>query len=102
LAQYLYSKEFVFRSLPYKAWREIIPKLIESKDEKCYLREELKEGLFENFKALAKSVYYLEEELLLSFLNFVVNRFENEFRFADPEDPPDPKYQTLILIDLFS
>ncbi|MGC9109279.1 MAG: DUF6178 family protein [Caldimicrobium sp.] len=102
LAQYLYSKEFVFRALPYKAWREIFPKLIESKDEKCYLREELKEGLFENFRALAKSVYYLEENLLSSFLNFVVNKFENEFRFAHPEDPPDPKYQTLILIDLSS
>lgn len=44
----------------------------------------------------------MEEELLKSFLNFVVERFEREFSYADIETPPDPKYQTLILIDLLT
>lgn len=100
LTQYVYSGEFIFKAIPYKAWKGVFSKLVEKQGEKTYLKEELKERLFENFKTLAKGVYYLDEDLLLGFLNFVVDRFEKEFKFAEPEDPPDPKYQTLILIEL--
>lgn len=100
LAQFLYSQEFIFKAIPLKVWKELFPKLVEKKEEKNYLKEELKELLFENFRGLARKIYYLEEDLLSGFLHFVIDRFENEFRFADLENPPDPKYQTLILIDL--
>lgn len=102
LANFLYTGEFQFKALPYSKWKEIFPKMVEKRGEKTYLKEELKERLYESFKALAKSVYYLEEEFLKSFLEFVITRFEREFMFAEPEDPPDPRYQTLILIDLRS
>lgn len=102
LTQYVYSGEFTFKAIPRKTWREVFPKLVEKRGEKNYLKEELKLKLLENFKVLARRIYYLDENLLSGFLNFVIDRFEKEFKFAEPEDPPDPKYQTLILIDLTS
>ncbi|MFN3505046.1 MAG: DUF6178 family protein [Caldimicrobium sp.] len=102
LVQYIYSGEFVFKALPKSAWREVFPLLVEKKDEKTFLKTSLKEELYKSFTKLAKRTYYLEEDLLKSFLEFVVDRFENEFIYADPKDPPEPKYQSLILIDLYS
>ncbi|MFN4196695.1 MAG: DUF6178 family protein, partial [Caldimicrobium sp.] len=102
LSQYLYSGNFVFKALPKSAWKKLFPLLVEKKGEKTYLKGDLKEELFKSFALLTKTTYYLDEELLRSFLEFVVNRFDNEFTFAEPEDPPEPKYQSLILIDLNS
>ena len=97
---WIYKKEFIFKALPKSAWKEVINKLLEEKDGVCYIKEELKEILFENFEKFAKSEWYLEQELLISFLNFVIKKFEDEFKYIDLKNPPDPKYKTLILIDL--
>jgi len=100
LSQFLYKGEFIFKALPKSAWKEVINKLIEGKGGICYLRKELKEELFKNFENFAKNKWYLEKELLQSFLNFTIKRFEDEFKYIDFKEPPDPKYQNLILIDL--
>ena len=100
LSQFLYKGEFIFKALPKSAWKEVINKLIEEKEGVCYLRKELKEELFKNFENFARSEWYLEKELLQSFLNFTIKRFEDEFKYIDFKEPTDPKYQTLILIDL--
>jgi hypothetical protein len=100
LSQFLYKGEFIFKALPKSAWKEVINKLIEGKGGICYLRKELKEELFKNFENFARSEWYLEKELLQSFLNFTIKRFEDEFKYIDFKEPPDPKYQNLILIDL--
>ncbi len=100
LVNYYYQGEFQFKALPKRAWKKVFSQITENIDGKTYLKDSIKEEIWRNFKGLAQKVYYLDEELLNSFLNFVINRFEEEFRYADPIDPPDPKYQTLILIDL--
>jgi hypothetical protein len=100
LSQFLYKGEFIFKALPKSAWKEVINKLMEEKEGVCYLRKELKEELFKNFENFARSEWYLEKELLQSFLNFTIKRFEDEFKYIDLSEPPDPKYQNLILIDL--
>jgi hypothetical protein len=100
LSQFLYKGEFIFKALPKSAWKEVINKLIEGKGGICYLRKELKEELFKNFENFAKNKWYLEKELLQSFLNFTIKRFEDEFKYIDFKEPPDPMYQNLILIDL--
>lgn len=100
LANYLHNGEFVFKAFPLSLWPFLFPKIAEVKDGKTYMPRSIQEELYHNFARLAKATYYLEEELLKSYLNFVIDLWEGEFRFADLEDPPDPKYQTLILIDL--
>jgi hypothetical protein len=100
LANWVYKKEFVFKALPESAWKEVMKGLLEKREDKCFMKEEIKEALFNNFESFSKAEWYYEPELLHSFLNFVINKFENEFRYAEPDDPPEPKYQTLILIDL--
>lgn len=100
LAQYLHNGTFHFKALPKSAWKKIFPAMLERREERNYLKETLKEDLYKSFYKLAESTYYLEEALLRGFLEFVISRFENEFMYSDPEDPPDPKYQTLILVDL--
>ncbi len=100
LANWIYKKEFVFKALPKSVWKEILQELLENKEDKCFMKEDIKKILFENFKKFVKAKWYYEPELMSSFLNFVINKFENEFKFIDLNDPPDPKYQTLILIDL--
>ncbi len=100
LAQYLHNGTFHFKALPQSAWKKIFPAMLERREERNYLKETLKEDLYKSFYKLAESTYYLEEALLRGFLEFVISRFENEFMYSDPEDPPDPKYQTLILVDL--
>ncbi len=100
LSQWIYKKEFVFKALPKSAWKKIMEKLIEEKEGMCFMKEEIKRALFENFEKFARSKWYLEKELLHSFLNFVIKKFENEFKYVDLKELPDPKYQTLILIDL--
>jgi len=100
LSQWVYKKEFVFKALPKSVWKNVMKELLEEKEGICYMKETLKKSLFENFEKLAKSEWYLEKELLHSFLNFVIKKFEDEFKYVDLKDIPDPKYQTLILIDL--
>ncbi len=100
LANYLYNQEFIFRALPKSKWQEVFAKIVEVKDGKTFMKKAIKEGLYESFVKLARTSYYLEEELLNNYLDFVVELWDREFGFADPADPPDPKYQTLILIDL--
>jgi len=100
LAQFVYQGEFVFKALPKSAWGRVFPEMVTKVGEKTFLKEELKSELLTNFKTLAKRVHYLDEDLLQGFLQFVIDRFEGEFQFAEPLDPPSPEYQTLILIDL--
>ncbi len=100
LANWIYRKEFVFKALPKNVWKEVLQELLENKEGKCFMKEDIKKILFENFEKFVKAEWYYEPELMSSFLNFVINKFENEFKFVDLNDPPDPKYQTLILIDL--
>ncbi|RKX61240.1 MAG: hypothetical protein DRP29_00910 [Thermodesulfobacteriota bacterium] len=100
LAYWIYNKEFAFKALPRSAWEKTFKELVESKGNKVLMKDSIKEELYKNFENLAKAEWYLEPELLRSFLNFVINKFENEFAYVDLEDLPDPKYQTLILIDL--
>jgi len=100
LANWIYKKEFVFKALPKNVWKEVLQELLENKEDKCFMKEDIKKILFENFEKFVKAEWYYEPELMSSFLNFVINKFENEFKLVELDDPPDPKYQTLILIDL--
>ncbi|MCS7199598.1 MAG: DUF6178 family protein [Caldimicrobium sp.] len=100
LANYVYKGEFVFKAVPQAKWKEVLIKLLDGDGERTFLRLSLKEELFQNFRRLAQTSYYVEEELLRSFLDFVVLKFDNEFKYIDIHDPPEPKYQTLILIEL--
>jgi hypothetical protein len=100
LAQWLLTKEFRFKAIPKKEWKKLFPMLMEKRGERCYFREELKEALKENFRALAQATYFVEPSFIESFVGNLAQRMEAEFAFADPSSPPDPKYQTLILIDL--
>lgn len=98
LAQYVHSCEFRFMAIPRSAWKEVLSKLLVTCEGKNYLREELRSQLFDSFKRLAQATYYVDEELLKSFLEFVIGKLENEFRYTDLDNPPEAKYQTLILI----
>ncbi len=100
LARWVYEKEFRFKALPKSSWNKVFKEMVEKKEGFCVMKEELKKALFENFKLFAQNYWYLEPELLTSFLNFVIQRWENEFKYSDPEEPPDCMYQTLVLIDL--
>lgn len=100
ISYYLLSGEFIFRAVPQSHWQELLQSLIDLRDGKAYLKDSIKEILMENFKKLARSHYYVDEDLLTGFMNFVFNRFEGEFRYVDLENPPDPLYQNLILIEL--
>ena len=44
--------------------------------------------------------WYLDETLLKSFLDFVLDKLEKEFKYIDFDNLPDPKFQTLFLVDL--
>jgi hypothetical protein len=100
LAHWLLTKEFRFKAIPKKEWKKLFPMLMEKRGERCYFREELKEALMENFRALAQATYFVEPSFIESFVGNLAQRMEAEFAFAEPSSPPDPKYQTLILIDL--
>lgn len=100
LAYWIYNKEFAFKALPRSAWEKTFKELVESKENKVLMKDSIKKELYKNFENLAKAEWYFEPELLQSFLNFVINKFENEFAYVDLKNLPDPKYQTLILIDL--
>ena len=100
LAQWLLTKDFKFKAIPKKEWTKLFPMLMEKSGERCYFREELKEALKENFTALAQATYFVEPSFIESFVGNLAQRMEAEFAFAEPSTPPDPKYQTLILIDL--
>ncbi len=102
LANWVYKKEFVFKALPKSAWRKVIKEILEQKEGICEMREKIRKFLFESFSKYAKAEWYLEPELLNSFLNFSIRRLEDEFKYVDLENPPHPQYQTLILIDLES
>ncbi len=100
LANWIYKKEFVFKALPKVVWKDVLMEILEVKKDKSFMKEDIKKAMFENFEKFARAEWYYEPELMSSFLNFVINKFESEFGFVDPKEPPDPKYQTLILIDL--
>lgn len=100
LAHYLHKKEFTFKAIPASNWSKILAEMFETREGKNYLKKTLKEILFESFRSLAKALYYVEEELLRSYLEQVISKLENEFRYADLSHPPDPQYQTLILVEL--
>ncbi|MCS7150439.1 MAG: DUF6178 family protein [Caldimicrobium sp.] len=100
ISSYLLNGEFIFRAVPRSRWQELLQSLIDIKDGNGYLKDSIKEILTENFKKLARSHYYVDEDLLTGFMNFVFNRFEGEFRYVDLENPPDPLYQNLILVEL--
>jgi hypothetical protein len=100
LAQWLLTKDFRFKAIPKKEWIRLFPMLMGKRGERSYFREELKEALKENFKALAQATYFVEPSFIESFVENLAQRMEAEFAFAEPSSPPDPKYQTLILIDL--
>jgi hypothetical protein len=100
LAQWVLTKYFEFKAIPKKEWKKLFPMLMEKRGERCYFREELKEALKGNFRALAQATYFVEPSFIESFVENLAQKMESEFAFADPSSPPDPKYQTLILIDL--
>lgn len=54
LAQYLYKGDFLFKALPKKAWKRIFSHMIEKREDKCFLKENLKDELYRSFKLLAK------------------------------------------------
>ncbi len=99
-AQWSLSKEFKFKAIPARKWKEVLKFFFEATKEGIKLKSQVKDKLLENFRALARTEWYLEEDLLLSFINFVLNKLEAEFKDIDLSEPPDPKYQTLILVDL--
>jgi len=100
LAQWILTKEFVFKAIPKSSWKELFPKLMEKRGERCYFKEELKQKLKENFTALAQATYFVEPSFIDNFVESLSQKMEAEFAFAEPSDPPDPEYQTLILINL--
>lgn len=100
MCQWLVTGEFKFRAVPKSAWKEILSKIFIKKGEINILREEIKETLFKSFENFSRREWYLETTLLHSFLNFTIHKLETEFKYVDLDDPQDPKYQTLILVDL--
>lgn len=100
LTNWVSEREFKFQALPKSKWKETFKNMVEKKGSFCLMKEELKKALFENFQRFAQDYWYLEPEFLNSFLNFVIQRWENEFKYSEPEAPPDCLYQTLVLIDL--
>ncbi len=100
LANWIYIKKFIFKALPKSSWKKVIKEILDQEEDICKIKESIKNFLFENFSKFAKTEWYLEPELMNSFLSFVINKLEDEFKYIDLNNPPDPKYQTLILIDL--
>ncbi len=100
LSQWVLNKEFVFRAVPKSQWKTLFPILVEKKEERCFFRESLKEELWQNLITLAKTQYFVEERFITEFVENVAQKINNEFKFANPENPPDGKIQTLILLDL--
>lgn len=100
--QWIIHGEFKFKAVPQSRWKEVLNKVFTKKGEINMVKEEIKDILFKSFESFSKKEWYLEKDLLSSFLNFTLNKLETEFKYADLEDPQDPKYQTLILIDLGS
>lgn len=100
LANWINEREFKFKALPKSSWDKVFKNMVERKENLCLMKEEIKTALFESFKKFAQSYWYLEPELLNSFLNFVIQKWEDEFKYSDPDNPPNSLYQTLVLIDL--
>ncbi len=102
LANWLTRKEFKFEALPVGLFPTYLKKFfIKAPDgERNLVREGVRRELLENFKALAKEFGPVEEDHLRSFLNFCLFRAEEEFAYADPENPPDPRYVQALLLDL--
>lgn len=100
MCQWLVTKEFKFKAVPKSAWKEILSKLFIKEGEINILRKEIKDTLFKSFENFSKKEWYFEPDLLYSFLNFTIHKLETEFKYVDLGNPQDPKYQTLILVDL--
>jgi len=100
LFNWICFKEFKFKAIPEEFWNQALKEFLEKKDGVCKVKERWKKELLENFERLAQAEWYIEKEFLESFLNFVLDKAENEFKFVDIDNPPEPKYQTLILVEM--
>ncbi len=100
LSNWVLYEEFKFSPIPKKDWPEVLRRLTERKDERLVFSKRLKEALVENFKLLAQSTFYYDPALVESFVSFVTSKFEEEYAFADPDSPPDPRYVRYVLIGL--
>ena len=102
LANWLTRKEFKFEALPVSAWKTFLERLLTRapEGERNVVRPEVRETLLENFRQLAQSLGPVEEDQLSSFLNFCLFRAEEEFAYAEPENPPDPRYVQCVLLAL--
>ncbi len=102
LANWLTRQEFRFEALPVELWPEFLRRIFTKLpgQERNVVRESVRRELLENFKALASQLGPPEEDHLQSFLNFCLFKAEEEFAFAEPENPPDPRYVQALLIEL--
>jgi len=100
IAYWSLFKEFKFKAIPKSKWKEVLDFFFEVEKEGVRLKKEIKEKLLDNFYKFAKMEWYLDETLLKSFLDFVLDKLEKEFKYIDFDNLPDPKFQTLFLVDL--
>ncbi len=102
LARWLTRKEFRFEALPVKDWPSFLRQFLTKgpDGEKNLVKEKVRQDLFENFRRLAAQKGPVEEDHLRSFLNFCLFRAEEEFAYAEPDSPPDPRYVQCVLLDL--
>ena len=102
LANWVCFREFKFRPIPADKWPEVLRAFLEFRPdpERNRFSSELFETLENNFRRLAQQTLYYAPELTESFLRFAVSRFEEEFAFAEPDAPPDPRYVRYVLLAL--
>jgi len=101
LANWLLTGEFHFRPLPKESWPEVLAKLFYKEEAKgLRLREKWRQALLDNFRALAQREFYYAPELTRAFLDWAIARLEEEYAFATPENPPDPRYVRYFLLAL--
>ncbi len=102
LANWLIRKEFRFEALPVKDWPSFLSKFFTKgvDREKNIVKETVRSELLENFKRLAAEEGPVEEDHLRSFLDFCLFRTEEELAYADPSEPPDPRYIQCLLLEL--
>ncbi|WP_297056645.1 DUF6178 family protein [Thermosulfurimonas sp.] len=102
LSNWMETGEFRFAPLPAEKWPEVFRRLLEFHPEpqRNRFRPELEEKLHQNFRWLAQREFYYDRELTESFLRFVISRLEEELAFADPDQPPSPRYLRYILVRL--
>ena len=102
LANWVCFGEFRFEALPVEKWPEALKHLLEPgpAGERNRFSGKLRETLHRNFRQLAQQTLYYAPEHTENFLRFVTSRFEEEFAFAEPDSPPEPRYVRYLLIAL--